>query len=77
MSKALYVVPRQKESRLSKKDIEFYVYLMGIIGFGLFYYGLKSQFESQWLFVVVAMTYLGLVRLAGFLLAKWPANPEK
>jgi len=56
---------------MKKKYIEFSVYLLGIVGFAVFYYELKAEFENAWLFVGAAVTYLALVRLVGFLLTRW------
>lgn len=62
---------------MKKKNIEFSVYLLGIVGFAALYYELKAEFENQWLFVGAAVAYLALVRLVGFLLAKWLSSPSE
>ena len=53
-----------------KPDTEYIVYLIGIVVFAVFYYQLKARFESQWLFMVAALTYLLFVRLIGYVVVR-------
>lgn len=56
---------------MRKLDIQYIVYLVGIIGFGAFYYELKAEFENQWIFVGAAVAYLASIRFIGYLAGKW------
>lgn len=45
-----------------KEKIKTIIYLIGVVIFGLAYYPLKEALSS-WLFVVVAISYLLIIRL--------------
>jgi len=52
------------------RRIEFIVYLIGVVVFGLFYATLKQAFSSQLLFAGLGLAYLVLLRLIGRALAR-------
>ncbi|MBE0448992.1 MAG: hypothetical protein IBX64_13040 [Actinobacteria bacterium] len=56
---------------MRKLDIQYFIYMVGIITFGVFYYELKAEFENQWIFVGAAIAYLASIRLVGYLAGKW------
>lgn len=57
---------------INRRNVEFVIYLAGVMLFGLVYYPLKAAIGSPWLFVVIALAWIAVVRLAGaFVRRKW------
>jgi hypothetical protein len=54
---------------MTPRRIEVIVYTLGVSILGLAYYQLKAAM-SGWVFVTVALAYLVVVRLVGFLIAR-------
>jgi hypothetical protein len=56
--------------RVTKDNVEGLVYFVGVILLGLFYYQLKRVIQPEWLFVVVAITWLLVLRFVGAVFKK-------
>lgn len=57
---------------INRRNVEFVIYWAGMMLFGIFYYPLKTAVGSPWLFVVIALAWIAVVRLAGtFVRRKW------
>jgi len=56
--------------KIGKHNVEFIVYLAGVVLLGLFYYPLKAAIQPPWLFVVVAVGWVLALRVIGRFMKK-------
>jgi Kef-type K+ transport system membrane component KefB len=55
---------------VTKRRIEFGIYLIGIFFLTVSYELIKSSLESDWMFILVVVAYLLLVRVVGSVISK-------
>ena len=53
-----------------KASPQMMVYLVGIVGLGLFYEPIKSALGGKWVFLLAATAYLVVLRLIGSWIAR-------
>lgn len=56
---------------MKKPSPQFVVFWLGVLPFAVFYYRLKSVFDSQLLFVATAIAYLAALRVLGHFVARY------